>query len=200
MGQDMGLLTHPRLDMRIETLLAIYRTGYQARRAPGATMMVVASDPDEIMPTYYFCDLSRPIRDDAFVCCSHPRGGHLQEVSETFRELLARLMFGRHMMNGRKQLCSGDFNHPSGRLLDEIEPVLKDLGFETYHRTGPRCGLYAREDVALQCSIVPTKEPQPYMFFTFGGDEMSIRHVLGVIGTKTTVEINVERWDPPLHI
>lgn len=198
MGRSMGLLTHPRLDTRIETLLAIYRRGYQARRSPNATMMVVASDPDEVMPAYYYCDLSRPTRDDTLLCRSPPRGGHLQDVSETFREFLARLMFGRYMLNGRKQLCTGDFSHSSRWPLDEIEPVLKDLGFETYHRTGPRCGLYAREDVAVQCDIVPTKEPQPYIFFTLGGDELSIRQVLGLIGTKTAVEINVNRWDPPL--
>jgi hypothetical protein len=200
MGRSMGPLTHPRLDTRIETLLSIYRSGYQARRASNTAMMVVARDPNEVMPAHYHCDLSRPIRNDAHLCRSPPRGSHLQDVSDTFREFLARLIFGRHMLNGREQLCSGDFSHSGRRPLDEVEPVLRDLGFETYHRTGPRCGLYAREDVALKCNIVPTEDPQPYIFFTFGGKELSIRHVLGQIGTKTTVQAKVDRWDPPLSV
>jgi hypothetical protein len=200
MGQHMGPLVYPQLDMSIETLLAIYRSGYRAQRDANTTMMVVASDPDEVMPTYYYCDLSRPARNDALVCCSHPQGGHLQDEFETLREALAWHAFYRHRIKVQKQVCSGTFKHPGRHLLDEIEPVLKDVGFETYHRTGTLCGLYARDDVAVACDIMPTKAPRPYIFFTFGGEELSIRHTLGLIGTKTTVSITVKRWDPPLSV
>ncbi len=172
MGRRMGPLAYPRLDMNIETLLGIYRSGYQARRSPNIKMLLVGKDPHEVMPSHYYCDPSRPTRNDALVCTSHPHGGQFQDEFETLREALAWHTFYRYRIKDRQHVCSGDFSHPGRRPLDEIEPALKDLGFETYHRTGLCCGLYAREDIALQCNIVHTKDPQPYIFFTFGGDEV----------------------------
>jgi hypothetical protein len=83
--------------------------------------------------------------------------------------------------------------------LDEIEQVFESLGFETHHRSGSSCGLYAREDMAICCGISPTDAPRPYMFFTAGGDELGIRSALGKIGTDTSVSVVIDRWSPGLH-
>jgi hypothetical protein len=195
MGRSMGPLSAPRRDMRIETLLSIYRDGFTP---PYPKLLLVGSEPDDVMPIYLYCDLNRRVRDDALVCSLDPRGGSRQDEFETLREKIAWGVFGRALLKGRPLQCAGRFTDSGCDVLGKLEPVLGSLGFETLHHTGPRCGLYAREDVALDCIVPPADHRQPYMFFEFGGDELAIRRVLGAIGTETVLEVSVQRWTPPL--
>jgi hypothetical protein len=195
MGRSMGALSTPRRDMSIETLLSIYRDGFTP---PHPKLLLIGCEPDEVMPNYLYCDLDRRIRNDALVCSFDPSGGPRQDEFETLREDLAWGVFVRALIKDRPLRCAGRFTDSGRDVLGKLEPVLGRLGFETLHRTGPCCGLYAREDVALDCIVPPTHRGQPYMFFKLGGEELAIRRVLGAIGTETSLEVSVKRWTPPL--
>ncbi|WP_146658424.1 SMI1/KNR4 family protein [Enhygromyxa salina] len=194
MGRNMGPLGYPRVDMSVGTLLSIYRSGF---KPPRASLLLVASEADDIMPMYMFCDLAKRTRDDALVCSYEKNGGVRQDEAETLREDIAWGVFIRSRFPGSQQ-CSGMFRDEGGDVLGSLEPVLERFQFETLHRSGPRCGLYECENAALDCVVPPGDGFEPDMSFTLRGDETTIRSILGVIGVETSLAIRIERWTPPL--
>jgi hypothetical protein len=196
MGRDMGPLGVPGRDMSVSTILSVYKQGFTPY---DPNLFLIEVDSDEVMPSYIFYDFSRPARDDALVCSCAPEGGFRYDEFETLRERLAWGTFIRFRDRGCTAKVAGTFVDSSCSLLENLDPILKSLRFSKVIRSGVFCGIYDRNDAGLRCSVPPGREQKPYMFFDLvGNDQAILRTVLGTIVTETSLEVEIEKWDPPL--
>jgi hypothetical protein len=73
------------------------------------------------------------------------------------------------------------------------------LGFSKPVTTGPKSALYDHEGAAMSVISSPEEVSSRYHFFDFGGSNVGeLRRILGLIADKTSFEVQIGEWKPPL--
>ncbi len=131
---------------------------------------------------------------------SRPVGGAgAQRDFESLRETLAWSAMRRFRVLTASQRCRGKLSGERGRVMPELRRVLRAQGFEEPVSTGDCCGLFERADAALTATVSPGDDVWPYLFFEVGApDSVTIRQVLGVLATESSLGVEVHGWEPPL--
>ncbi|GEL75633.1 hypothetical protein MVI01_74170 [Myxococcus virescens] len=196
MGRCMGALTYPSLDFSAERILRCY-----AEKAihPDPRFLLIGYESDEMMPLHLFYDFDAPARDDALVTERYANGGELHDRFETLSEMLAWGALLKFRVNTMPQRCEGMLSCDDPDLLSQLDPVMFSLGFTKPITTGPRCGLYERNDAVLICERTPREELLGNQAFTLGGRDAGVlRKLLGRLTTESSLEAEVDEWTPAL--
>jgi hypothetical protein len=126
-------------------------------------------------------------------------GGARYDRFETFRELLAYGALLNFRIDRLSQACAALLRGNDPDILPHLDPVMDSLGFARPIPTGPCCGLYERDDAVMICTKVPRDKPEAVMVFTLAGnDSGTLRKIMGVIATESSLRIKVSEWKPPL--
>lgn len=194
MGRSLGPLAAAFEDFTAATVLSTYGENLVDLEPP---FLLIGRYPDPEQPTDFYYDLRRPSREDALVVSVPTEGGTKRKIAETFREHLAWSALGMFVIDKQPQRCFGTFTAEGGHAAAELSPVMTELGFNSPIRTGPYCCLFERADMAFACSAVVEPENEGLLVFLGGGrDRNAIRRVLGEVGTKSAIEVEVESWEP----
>ncbi|NOJ54417.1 hypothetical protein HK404_17555 [Myxococcus xanthus] len=152
-----------------------------------------------MMPLHLFYDFDAPVRDDALVTERYANGGELHDRFETLGEMLAWGALLKFRVNTMPQRCEGMLSCDDPDLLSQLDPVMFSLGFTKPITTGPRCGLYERNDAVLICERTPREELLGNQAFTLGGRDAGVlRRLLGRLTTESSLEVEVDEWTPAL--
>ena len=174
MGADAGPLNHLMEHFFARTILAGYRMGDFDHRSP---LLMIARFYDPMMSTHYYYDLSRLVRNDAFVIRGRPRDGVV--MAETLRDFFGSTLLETMHISTAPQCCTGVFTY-SGTLKPVLDEVLFSLGFYCPIETGLYHGIYERHDMAMTCSVSVKPDNLCRLVFYIGGlDSAAIRSVLG---------------------
>jgi len=193
MGAGAGPLNRYMEHYFAHTILSGYRIGDFDHGPP---LLMVARFYDPVMSMHFYYDLSRPVRDDAFIIRGRPRDGVV--MAETLREHLGSLILEVTRIDPAPQRCRGVFSY-AGTLKPVLDEVLTNLGFQCPVETGLYHGIYERADMAMSCSVHVKPDFLHLLVFRVGGsDSATIRSVLGSIVTETDIEISRLKWEPPL--
>ena len=195
MGHSMGPISYPTLDFSASKVLACYA---EELFLPYPRFLMIAYESDDVMPLHLLYDFKYPARDDAMVTKRHANGGATYDRFETFREMLAWGEIWSRGVDTRAQRCGGLLRTTSGIVKDELDPVMKSLGFTTPIPTGPYCGLYEGDQASMVTSRTPGDEPDLHSFDLGGPSAGRLRRILGEIATETSIEVKVKEWEPPL--
>jgi hypothetical protein len=85
-------------------------------------------------------------------------------------------------------------------VLSHLDPVMKSLGFEAPIPTGRCCSVYHRADASMITHSPPGDEPKHHVFRFGGPDSTQLRRILGEIATQTSLELEIDRWEPELPV
>lgn len=196
MGHDMGPLAYPLADYSVAAVLACHA---ERLVIPHPRFLMIGYSLDEVMPLHMFYDFEHPAREDARVTLRHALGGALHDQFSTFREMLAwgnMLSFG---INSSPQRCKGMFIDREHRnVLARLEPVMTSLQFAVPIATGRHCGIFECSNACMITTSDPSDEPGIHVFRLGGPDQGRIRRILGEIATETSLEIEIDTWDPPI--
>ncbi|AEI68528.1 hypothetical protein LILAB_33235 [Corallococcus macrosporus] len=152
-----------------------------------------------MMPLHLFYDFDAPARGDALVTERYANGGELHDRFETLGEMLAWGALLKFRVNTMPQRCEGMLSCDEPDLLSHLDQVMVSQGFTKPMTTGPRCGLYERNDVVLICERTPRDELLGNQAFTLGGrDAGALRRLLGKLSTESSLEVEVDEWTPAL--
>jgi hypothetical protein len=196
MGRNAGRLSEPLAAFSARSVIDAYGKGEIDAEPP---LLFIACMDDPLMPLNLFYDLGTRIRDDALVV-SGVAGDDISNDSETLREWMASTIFTKLRVNTSPQRCSGWFKDRDSRLGEKLIPVLKQLGFTAPISTGPFCLIYESPDAAISCGMDPEPDNLDISSFYLGGtDAGALRRVLGSIAVETSIEININEWNPPLE-
>ncbi|MCY1041610.1 SMI1/KNR4 family protein [Corallococcus sp. bb12-1] len=196
MGNSMGRLAYPTLDFSAQRALACHAEKWVASEP---RFLFIAYSSDEVMPLHAFYDLEAPARADALVTVRDALGNEQHDRFETFREMLAWGAFLQFRVGIMPQQCEGMITGEPAGLLSRLDPVMNRLGFTQPVPTGTYCRLYERADAAMICSSPPSADFEGSQVFTLGGgDEGTLRRILGEIATEPSLEVEVDEWTPKL--
>lgn len=161
----------------------------------GPTQFLIGRKPDPLMPLDVYYDLACPLQDDALVLSRVAQGGPETKASETFREYLAAGALTLFGVMKAPQRCFGAFVDSGSRAADQLEIVMNNLGFTSPIRTGPFCRLYERDDMTMVAESTVKPENLGILVFRIGGPSVAaIRRVLGEIATRSTLQVDADRW------
>jgi len=195
MGHSMGPIAYPTLDFSAPKVLECYREGLFK---PNPRFFMIGHESKEIMPLHVLYDFDHPARDDARVTKRHALGGDVHDQFDTFREMIAWGEVVMRSVEARPQRCLGVFSDVSGDVLSHLDPVMKSLGFEAPIPTGPRCAVYLSADAGMVTRASAGEEPKHHVFRLGGSDAGRLRRILGEIATETSLELEIDEWDPRL--
>lgn len=185
-----------RQDLGAQTVLDAYRRGVVS---PDPRYLLIGRNPDPVMPRLVFYDLDAPCRDDAMVATRPESGLPWEQDFETLREKLAWGMLLRNRVAGCAQTCLGSFTDDAGEVFTELTPMMAHLGFGCPIPTGAFCGLYERDDAVMACMSTVKESNRGLQFFELGGPDAGLlRRLLGEIATGTSLEIEIDEWEPSL--
>lgn len=195
MGHSMGPIAYPSLDFSAPKVLACYA---EELFLPYPRFLMIAYESDDVMPLHLLYDFKYPARDDAMVTKRHANGGATYNQFETLREMLA---WGELLTRGvdtKPQRCRGLLRSIGGGVKEELDPVMKSLGFTTPIPTGPCCGLYEADQASMITSTTPGDEPDLHYFRLGGPSAARLRRIIGEIATETSISVKIKEWEPPL--
>lgn len=160
------------------------------------TQVLIGRMPDPLMPLDVYYDLAFPMRDDALVSTAVMEVGPERKAAETLREWVAAGALRGFRVLQAPHSCFGAFVDTGGSVAEQLEAVMGALGFTSpLSATGPYCKLYEREEVAMVAKASVEPSSLGILVFDIGGPTVaSIRRVFGEIGTKTSLQIDVDRW------
>ncbi len=193
LGGGVGAL-HPILrGFTATSVLAAYRSGSVDL---GRTQFLIGRMPDPLMPLDVYYDLACPMREDALVSTAVMEAGPERKTAETFREWLAAGALRGFRVLQMPNSCFGAFVDAGEAVAEQLETVMHALGFTSpLPATGPHCRLYERDDMAMVAKSSVEPSSLGILVFDIGGPTVaSIRRVFGEIGTRTSLQIDVERW------
>jgi hypothetical protein len=196
MGQSTGLEAYGTMDFSLPKVLECY-----ARKlvAPDPRFLLIGYEADEHMPLHHFYDLERPARVVARVGRQYGPRDEPNPEFETFHEMLAWGVVLRRRIQLLPHRCLGTFAHERGEIISALAPVMESLGFTQPLPTGPHCALFERDDAAMVARATPWDEPLEFLVFRLAGaDEVTLRRITGVIATQTSLQIQIDEWDPDL--
>lgn len=195
MGHSMGPIAYPRLDFSAPKVLSCYAEGLFS---PNPRFLMIGHESDEGMPLHVLYDFEYPARDDARVIKRHAMGGAAYGQFDAFREMIAWGKFSSFRVYRMAQRCVGTFKDRGGDVRAHLDPVMMSLGFEMPISTGPRCAIYLRADAAMITSASVGEDPKFHPFRLGGSGAGQLRRILGEIATSTSLELEIDEWDPPL--
>jgi hypothetical protein len=196
MGQSTGLQAYGTMDLSLPKVLECYA---QKRVAPDPRFLLIGYENEEHMPLHLFYDLERPARDDAQVGRQYGPRDETNPEFETFHEMLAWGVVLRRRIQLLPQRCVGTFSLERGEILSQLAPVMESLGFTQPLPTGAYCAVFERDDAAMVVRAIPRDEPPEFQVFRLAGpDEVALRRVLGALGTRTSLQVEIDDWDPLL--
>lgn len=195
MGHSMGPIAYRSLDFSAPTVLSCYA---EQVFVPHPRFFMIGYETDEMMPLHMLYDFNHPARDDARVAKRHSMGGDVHNGFDTFREKMAWGKVMMHSIETRAQRCVGSFRDRGGDVLLHLDPVMKSLGFETPIPTGSHCSVYVRSDASMNSRASLGEAPQFHVFQIGAVDPGRIRRILGEIATETSLEVEIDEWDPRL--
>ena len=194
MGHDAGPLDEILGGYAVDSVLTEYDDG---RRSPGLPRLLIGHFDDPIMPLWIYYDLSRPWNDDAYVMSLS--GGEWSGEALTLRELIAWSVLLHTRINPAPQRCRGRLAESGGDVYGALTRVLGELGFSLPVACGPYCLAAEHESAALACKVEAEEQYRDLLIFDLGGhDEGQLRRILGEIATRSSVEVTVTEWKPPL--
>lgn len=196
MGESMGPLAYPTLDLSAQRVLTCYA---ESLVEPDSRFLLIGHESNEMMPLHLFYDFDVPTHSDALVTRRDAEGGESYDEFETLCAMLAWGAFFKFKVSNMLQECGGILrcNHPD--ILAHLDPLMNSLGFSKPIPTGRFCRLYERTDVAMVCSGVPKPDFDDVQAFTLGGSNTGVlRKILGEIATESSLEVKINRWTPPL--
>ncbi len=195
MGHSMGPIAYPRLDFTAPKVLECYREGLFR---PNPRFLMIGYESDIGMPLHVLYDFNHPARDDARVTKRHAMGGDVHDQFDTFREMIAWGKVLTYGLEVHPQRCVGMLSDVSGDVLSQLDPVMKSLGFAAPIPTGRSCAVYYRPDAGMVTSASVGEEPRFHAFRLGGSDSGRLRRILGEIATETSLELEIDEWDPRL--
>ncbi|NMO15471.1 hypothetical protein HPC49_10830 [Pyxidicoccus fallax] len=152
-----------------------------------------------MMPLHLFYDFSAPARGDALVTKRDAQGGELYDMFETLREKLARGVLFSYRVSVMPQRCSGILEGDDPDFLSRLDPVMSGFGFTQPVTTGRICRLYERPDAVMLCNGAPRAGVGNRVAFTLGGGNAeTLRRILGVVSTESSLNVLVRKWQPEL--
>lgn len=193
LGGRVGAL-HPLL--RGFTAASVLEAYHSGSVRLGRTQVLIGRMPDPLMPLDVYYDLAYPMRDDALVLRAVTEGGRETKSFETFREWIADSALKSFRVRKAPHQCLGAFVEAGGDVAGQLDTTLTGVGFTTpLSATGPNCRLYERDEMAIVAESTLEPTSQGVLVFRIGGPTVaSIRRVFGEIGTKTSLQIEVDRW------
>lgn len=195
MGRSMGSLSFPSLDFSISKIISSYA---EPVFLPDRRFLMIGHESDLVVPLHVLYDFDHPARDDARITKRLATGGALHNQFETFREMIGWGKFLSYRIMKWPQRCVGLFTDRDGDVLAQLDPVLKSLAFEAPIPTGRCCAIYDSTRASLVSSSTPGDEPKFHTFELGGRDSGHLRGILGEIATETSLELEIEAWEPPL--
>ena len=193
MGRSMGPIAYETLDFSAQKVLACYADGLFR---PSSRFLMIGHESAEVMPLHVLYDFDHLARDDARVTKRHAMGGAIHNQFETFREMLAWGKCLTYCINTFPVRCIGLLQDSGGDVLSRLDPLMKSLNFASPIPTGPCCSIYLRDDAGMVTSSTPG-DPAEFHYFHLGGwDAQRLRRILGFIQTETSIELEVEKWEP----
>jgi hypothetical protein len=161
---------------------------------------MIGFETDDVMPLHMFYDFDFSSPDDARITRRHAQGGPLHDQFDSLCEMIAWGKFNVFRIKKLPQYCYGSFRGESGKVVTELSPLVETLGFiKPVSLRGPNCAIYERDDAALSVSATPRVPPDDLFFFRFGAmDAGIIRRLLGTIADRSSLEIKIKEWTPPL--
>lgn len=197
MGADMGPISYPFLDFTASKILACYSEGFVP---PDSRYLLIGYCSDDYLPKHQFYDFNYPVRDDARVVEGEDLEDELNDQFETFREMLAWGILVEHRIWKFPQRCKGFLTSKDGDVLDKLDPLMSKLEFTTPIQTGSCCALYEERNVVLTTSSNPSDYTPDRRLFSLGGSDVRVlRCLLGEISTNTSLEVEINKWEPPIH-
>lgn len=193
LGGSVGAL-HPMLrGFTAASVLAAYRSGSVDL---GPTQYLIGRMPDPLMPLDVYYDLAHPLRDDALVLSAVVESGPERRNAETFREWIAAGALVSFGVMKAPHRCFGAFIDEAGGVADQLEAVMRGLGFTSpLTATGPYCRLYERDDVTVVAKASVEPSSLGILVFNIGGPSVvAIRRLLGEIATGSSIQVDADRW------
>jgi hypothetical protein len=193
LGGRVGAL-HPML--RGFTAASVLEAYHSGSVRLSRTQVLIGRMPDPLMPLDVYYDLTCPMRGDALVTTTVMESGPERNAAETFREWLAAGAFRGFRVLQAPHSCFGAFVDAGGGVAEQLDAVMSALGFTNpLSASGPYCRLYEREEVTMVAKSSVEPSSLGILVFDIGGPSVaSIRRVFGEIGTKTSLQIDVDRW------
>jgi hypothetical protein len=125
-------------------------------------------------------------------------GGDLEDDFETFREMMGWYTLNAHGIDPAKQRCKGIIR--GSDVSEQLGPVLAHIGFDNPISTRPYCSIFERSDAAMIGVVDPYERNKDLLIFRLGGDNVgSLRGILGAVATGSSLEIEIDEWDPPIE-
>lgn len=205
MGRNLGPFVYPRHDFSASTLVALHQEGV-LEPDPDHEELLIGFDHTYtyVGPVHMVYNFTKRTAFDAQVDSGTVEGSIGSVLSETFVELFCYHKFHAHRIDCfpayLRCILETDWAHyqpvPDGHsLLDELEPALLSMGFESMLSHGIRGGLYNRADIALVTSASQRRETAPLHVVTIGGEsEAAIKLVLGEVLAQTGLTMSRPKW------
>lgn len=191
MGRSMGAIAYPRLDFSARRVLSTYEEGVLQ---PSPRFLMIGYETDIAMQLHLFYDFEHEARGDARVTKHQALPGPFYGQFDTFREMIAWGELGTHGVERCPCHCVGLLVDHDGDVLGRLRPVLESLGFTSPIATGPRCGLFEAEGMAMITSSSVGEEPKFHPFRLGGPSQARVRRVLGEITAETDLKLKVREW------
>jgi hypothetical protein len=194
MGTDMGPLSYPVLDFSASKIISCYEKGLFQRHT---RFLLIGYCTEDYLPQHLFYDFDFPVRDDTRVAEAEDLNDEMSDQFETLREMIAWNKLIKHKIWKFPQQCVGFFISKGEDILDKLNPVMTNLGFVSPIPTGNCCALYDSGKATLVTSSNPSTCTPDSRLFTAGGINVEVlRYLLGDIATKTSLELEVTKWEP----
>lgn len=195
MGRDMGALAYASMDFSPARILACYQ---EEIAVPEPRYLLIGYETNEVVPMHLWYDLDQPNRDDALVMRRGIDDPLMQLEFETLREMLAWKALLSYKIQAYPYRCEGAFRSDGPDVYAQLDSVIDAVAFERPIPVGRFCGIYDRPDAAMVCSVTPRDSPEKILFFELAAEDPgSLRKILGVIATKSGLEVQVDTWDSP---
>jgi hypothetical protein len=202
LGRHMGRMANPVLAYSVQAMQLAY-ADEEDDPIPERTkqrFLMIAYNLDEMMPQHLWYDLTRPTEGDALVVHGRAATPGMTPVSATFAELFVWGEANRFRVEPRAQRCDGSFTDDAYEPFVCLDPVMEELGFHQPVAMGDRCRVYERDDATMACKGSVDEERDKYRFYHLGArDEATIRSILGTIARKTRLQVDIDKWRPPLQ-
>jgi hypothetical protein len=191
-GRNAGPLPEIYRAFYARNVIEAHRTEFE----PDPPILFIARLDDPLFPLYLYYDLSKQVRDDAWVD-GHQADGGLTDSTETLRELLAWMSVLVLRIQPSPQKCDGTFVDRDGDVSAQLTQAMTSLGFTEPIPTGSFCKIFERDGATLVGKVSAQPKNAYMLTFHFGGPDAGLlRRVLGEIALQTQIKITVSEWTP----
>lgn len=196
LGRGWSDIAYGSLDLSARTVVQAH-----ARELfpPHEGRLGIGIDTDPWQPQLRYLDLEAAADGDAPVLVADPDDGELSVEYETLRAFIGVAAFNGHRLRPMPVKLEGVFLGSDGSaVLDELEPLVEDLGFRSPLATGAYCTIYDDGEVALSSYCKPSPQHRfDVLPFRLGADtEAALRKLLGIITTSTDLVTHDLVWMP----